>query len=367
MNELIKETEKCVSCENCRLICPTYLISGNDLEIPFNRLRIAKKVFENSKLNDQEYMSIYSCTKCGICDMCCSSEINISEIIGKAREALFQQNYELLPGHQQLRNGIITRKNSVKGDPEHLLDYLPENFQYNKDSDTLFYAGCLSGYFIKNIARSSVIVLKKLGIEFNIIADEICCGSPLVAIGDVESAEKIFKENLEIFRKNNIKQLIVPCSGCYRSFQKLYPEIIGETIPVRHIVEVIAEALNNKNLKIEKVDTRVIYHDPCHLGREFDMYDPPRKVLKSFTKNLVEFDNTKQNTDCCGANSAVRAAFKDLSVKIALKRVREASQKADILVTTCPFCVFNLNYAVRKNDVNIKVQYLTEFLADILS
>jgi Fe-S oxidoreductase len=367
MKKYIEEIEKCIDCKICDDLCPTYKNTGNELEIPRNRLKIAEKVFKGEKITEEEFNSIYSCTKCEACDKYCSSEIKISRIIGKAREELFKQGYDLLPGHQGLRNGILERKNSTKGDPEHLLDYLPEGFVNNPDATRLYYAGCLSGYFLKSIGTSSVKILDKIGDPFKVIKDEICCGSPLVDLGDIENARKFFEENLEIFKKNNVESLIVSCSGCYRSFVEFYPEILGRTIAIKHIVDVIDEAIDKGKIKFKKTDKRVIYHDPCHLGREFQIYDSPRNVLEAALKDkLVEFNRTRDETDCCGADSAVRAGFKNLAVKVALQRVNEAVEKADILVTACPFCVFNLNYAVRKNEKPIKVQFITEFLEDLI-
>lgn len=366
MNKYIEEIEKCIECKICDDVCPTYLATNNELEIPRNRLKIAVKIFNEEKISDAEYKSIYSCTKCEMCDLNCSSEISISKIIGKARESLFSQGYELLPGHKNLRDGILKRKNSTKGDPKHLLDYLPDNFEYDKDSTTLYYAGCLSGYFLKSISTTSVRILNKIGTSFKVMKDEICCGSPLVDLGDIESAKRFFKENLEIFEKNNVKELIVSCSGCYRSFVEFYPEIIGKTIPITHIVDIIADAIKQNKIQFKKTDKKVIYHDPCHLGREFQIYDSPRQILEAATKNLVEFEKHHDEATCCGADSTARAGSKDMAVKVALKRVDKAVEKADILVTACPFCVFNLNYARRKNDRNIKVQYITEFLNDLL-
>lgn len=366
INNHLEESNKCIDCKTCELSCPIYASTGKEIDTPHSRLRIAKKIFQNEKITAEEFQSIYNCPKCEKCEVTCSSEIKISKIVGKAREALFKQGYELLPGHQGLRNGILQRKNSVKGDPSQLLDYLPEHFESDESASTIFYAGCLPGYFLKDIARSSVKILDKIGTSFKILKDEICCGSPLMDLGDVESARKFFEKNLEIFERNRVKELIVACSGCYRSFTEFYPEVIGKTINVKHIVDVIAKALKEGKIKFEKLNSKVIYHDPCHLSREFGKYESPRKILKAATEEVTEFLNTRQAADCCGANSAVRAGFKDLSVKIALKRVDKAIAKAEILTTSCPFCTFNLNYACRKNNRDIEIKYITEFLLNAL-
>ncbi len=365
MNNYLEEINRCIECKQCESSCPIYLSTGKQVDTPHCRLQIAKKIFHAENLSPEEFQSIYNCPKCEKCQNTCSSEIEIVKIVGMAREELFKQGYKLLPEHQGLRNGILERKNSVKGDPAKLLEYLPEHFEFDEGTKTLYFAGCLSGYFLKSIANSSVRILQKIGIPFKVIKDEICCGSPLMDLGDKEGAKDLFNENLVIFKDHDIEELIVSCSGCYRCFTKFYPEVVGESVKVRHIVDVIAEALKKGKIKFNQLNTKVIYHDPCHLSREFGKYESPREILKS-TCELIEFLNNRQDADCCGANSAVRAGFRDLSVQVALRRIDQAIDKADILITSCPFCTFNLNYACKKNNREIQIRYMTEFLLNAL-
>ncbi|MHA1427633.1 MAG: (Fe-S)-binding protein [Candidatus Helarchaeota archaeon] len=365
INDYLEEIDKCIDCHTCALSCPVYATTQKELDTPYTRIQIAKKIFNQESISEEEFQSIYNCPKCEKCQISCPSEIRIVGIISKAREELFKQGYELLPSHQGLRNGILQRKNSVKGDPAHLLDYLPENFESDETSSTFYYAGCLPGYFMKDIANSSVKILQKIRIPFKVMKDEICCGSPLMDLGDVESAKQFFLENLELFEKHGVEELIVSCSGCYRSFMEFYPKVIGKSIKVRHIVDVIAEAIRDGKIQFKHSDQKVIYHDPCHLSREFGKYKAPRDVLKA-AADLVEFLNNRQAADCCGADSAVRAGFKELSVQIALRRVDKAIERADILVTSCPFCTFNLNYACRKNNRNLEILYLTNYLVNAI-
>jgi Fe-S oxidoreductase len=365
IKNVLEEIDKCIDCRTCAMSCPVYASTQRELDTPYNRLLTAKKILNREKVTEEEFQSIYNCPKCEKCQVSCTSELNIVEIVSKAREELVKQGYELLPGHQGLRNGILERKNSVKGDPARLLDYLPEDFKSNEDATTIYYAGCLPGYFLKDIGNSSVQILQKIGIPFKVLKNEICCGSPLMDLGDVENAKRFFLENLELFEKNGVEELIVSCSGCYRSFKEFYPKVIGKSIKVRHIVDVIAEALRDGKIQFKHMDQKVIYHDPCHLSREFGKYAAPREILKA-AANLVEFMNNREAADCCGADSAVRAGFKDLSVQVALRRVDQAVGRAEVLTTSCPFCTFNLNYAKRKNNRDIEVQYITTYLLNAL-
>ena len=98
----------------------------------------------------------------------------------------------------------------------------------------------------------------------------------------------------------------------------------------------------------------VTYHDPCHLGRYCNVYDPPRELIKKIPGvTFKEMSTKKDGALCCGGGGGVRAAFPDLSKRIAAKRVKQA-EFADLLITTCPFCVNNLKMG--KDDIGSKVE-----------
>ena len=64
---------------------------------------------------------------------------------------------------------------------------------------------------------------------------------------------------------------------------------------------------------------------------------------------LVEMPRNRMGSRCCGAGGGYKSAFNDLAVNIAAERVKEAvATGAEILVTTCPFCVVNLQAGAKQ-------------------
>ena len=61
----------------------------------------------------------------------------------------------------------------------------------------------------------------------------------------------------------------------------------------------------------------------------------------------------------------MRSAYPDLSSKIAAKRVDEA-QFADLLVTSCPFCVNNLNVGKQANGSKVDIIDLVELIESLM-
>lgn len=356
--------DSCIECEQCVEICPTYAETGDDLLNPISRLGISRKVFEGKEVSQEEIESLYSCLCCERCDKVCPYEIPVSEIVDMAKKELVKRGLGPLEAHERIIGGIMEKGNSVNRDPETRLEWMPEAY-VEKDSDTLLYLGCLASYFVKDSASSAYQVLKKAGVDFRVIKDEGCCGTYLYESGRVDLAEKKFRENAEKFKKLGIKRIITPCAGCYRCFKNYYPVILGKVdFEVNHIVEVLYDLLKKGQLKLEKVERELTYHDPCHLGRAEGIYDEPRELLKACGTNILELENNRENASCCGAGSGVRSAFRDLSLEIAARILD--SMKNDTLVTPCAFCAFNFNYTSRKKDKGKRIMHITDVILDSL-
>ncbi|MCK4282215.1 MAG: (Fe-S)-binding protein, partial [Candidatus Lokiarchaeota archaeon] len=203
-----------------------------------------------------------------------------------------------------------------------------------------------------------------------VIEDEWCCGSIAIRIGDIESVKPNIEHNLEQIKKTGAKKVFVACAGCYRTLKKDWPEIFGQDLPfeVVNVTEVLLDLINDGSLKIPEKDIeaiKVAYHDPCHLGRHMDFYEPPREVIvKIPNTEMIELRRNRNNAWCCGAGGGVKSQFPELALDIAKDRIDEAVESGiDILLTECPFCVGNLADSVKKEKTNMKVLDIIDYIA----
>jgi Fe-S oxidoreductase len=75
--------------------------------------------------------------------------------------------------------------------------------------------------------------------------------------------------------------------------------------------------------------------------------------------------HVRMDSRCCGAGGGYKSAFNDMAVNIAAERVKEAVETgADILATSCPFCVVNLQQGAKKIGAKIKVMDISEMLLE---
>lgn len=214
----------------------------------------------------------------------------------------------------------------------------------------LYFRGCTAREKLPNIQKATEALLKKADVDYHILDDEKCCGSVLLRTGFEDEARSQIEKNTEILKGERI---LTSCAGCYKTLKDDY-----EGLDVVHISQLLDELIKEGKLNFSKKDLQVTYHDSCHLGRHSNVFDEPRDVIGSLA-NLVEMENIKEDSLCCGAGGGVKSAYPEIASQMADLRIRQALKTdCEILVTPCPFCKLNL-----END-DLEVLDLTEFLVE---
>jgi heterodisulfide reductase subunit D len=151
-------------------------------------------------------------------------------------------------------------------------------------------------------------------------------------------------------------------------FKKYYPQWLKRALPfeVLHVTEFLERLQEQGKLKLDaRSDPKTAtYHDPCHLGRGQDIYEAPRRILRSIKGiQFSELSRVRKNSFCCGAGGLVPTGFPSLSDELAHQRVSEMEATgADLLVSSCPACKENLKIAAKGIKKGAEVLDITELV-----
>jgi Fe-S oxidoreductase len=331
---------------------------------------------------------VYQCPECGSCTEVCHMTQNEHIILPtcnwidhvKVWEALRKDLVEAglapLERHSDLVEYLNsdTMKNPYGEDKEKKFEWINQFPEIKEAGDLMFFGGCTMPLRQVSTLKNMITILRAAGKDIAVSRDEWCCRSIALRIGYEKSVSEIIKHNIETFKSKGAKVLFTACAGCYRTWKKDYPKLIGYELPfeVKHITEILIELLRNNKIAFnsengEKI--KVTYHDPCHLGRHMNLYNVPRDVIKKIPGiELVEMKRNRKNAWCCGAGGGVKSQFSDLAIKISVERIQEAIETgASVLLTSCPFCIGNLNDALKQMDQQIqekiKVVDIIDFIA----
>ncbi|MFX0174950.1 MAG: (Fe-S)-binding protein [Candidatus Hodarchaeota archaeon] len=375
MNEiqLLTEIESCIDCKTCMDYCDTFIVTQDDLKSPNGRLKITKKVFKNESITEEEKIGLYTCTLCGICDRFCTENINISDLIHSSKIKLVNQNEAPLEIHNKIIKNIIEKDNSVNGNPEERLDWIPNSFREqelyeSKESDTLLFLGCMSSFRVKESASSSYKLLKAGNFDFKILEKEPCCGEYVYSAGNLELAKQIFEENFKLFKEIGVKNILVTCGGCLYAFNNIYPKYVSDwNINVKHIIQIVNILTKDGKLQFNNLNNNITYHDSCRMGRKLKnlkIFEEPRELLKMINTKVEELNENREYTPCCGAGSGIRGVDSSISIKIGSKIFQELKTKD--IITSCPLCVFNYRYVNYKTQSEKTCRYITDYLLEAL-
>ena len=122
--------------------------------------------------------------------------------------------------------------------------------------------------------------------------------------------------------------------------------------PVEHISQVIAQEVKAGTIRfnpLENEDSVYTYHDPCYLGRHNQIYDDPRDVLDAIPGlKRVEMSRTRDRSFCCGGGGLMLFYEPKEDQRMGVKRVQMAAEAgANVMVTACPFCMVNIEDAIK--------------------
>ena len=300
--------------------------------------------------------------QCSVC-LACTQQCQIPEIHNYAgewlmamREKAVQKGLGPMPEQKKYTDHITIEYNPYMEQHENRTNWIPSNIKQSQDAKLAYFVGCTTSYREQNIAINTAEILNSLQVDFKILKEEHCCGSPVYMTGQTEKAKQIAETNVDIFKNEGIEKIITSCAGCYRTLKETYPKKFGldHGIEILHLPEFILEKLNNNEVKFNNnVNMNITYHDPCHIGRHMGVYEPPREVLKNIPGiNVIEMPRNKQNAWCCGSGGGVRSAFKDLSSFAANERIEEAKETtAEAIVSCCPFCLNQFKSNIKNDEI----------------
>jgi Fe-S oxidoreductase/nitrate reductase gamma subunit len=365
------DLDTCVSCGRCEEVCPAYM-ADKEYFTPRQLIARLKDTLSDAaargnggkadaaeisdivgKAFDEEF--IWHCRTCAACVEVCPALIDHVDTLMELR-----RNEVLIQGRIPEEAGRALRLFETNGNPFALqsdrVDWVNQLkvrvVGPGEKVDVLYWVGCLVTFDPQKhkIATDLCRLMEKCGIDFGVLGgDEKCCGDPARVLGQEMLFQQAAKEQVELLKQREFKVLLTGCPHCYNVLKHEYRQF-GGNFNVVHHSEYIRELLSRGALKPQHGTAgKLVYHDPCYLGRYQEIYDPPREMLRSIPgARLSEMKNYREKSLCCGAGGG--HYFMDLKrgERINNLRVKQAhAAGADTIVTGCGFCLHMLQDSVK--------------------
>lgn len=194
--------------------------------------------------------------------------------------------------------------------------------------------------------------------------DEPYSGVLLYDLGLDEYVEDHIKTVYSLLKGHKVKKVIGVDPHTTFMLKEVYPKYIDNyDIEVKHYLEILAE--NNealRNVCKKGFEKECVIHDPCYMTRNLGIIAQARGVSASLGITLLEPENTKLDTACCGG--PIEYAFREMSEEVSRTRIQELGRVSKNIVVTCPICLINLRKYER--EMGIRVWDMGELLCAAL-
>jgi len=394
----------CVHCGLCLQDCPTYVETGREISSPRGRVYLMRGAAEGrfspaGVLADEAEL----CLGCRACETACPSGVRYGAMLEQTRRELSRAGLrggparrferfalrELLPHRRRLAFliDVIALVEFLRVD-RLLLPLLPSAL---RDARALapriparaeraplpgivpaegerrgrvgFLIGCVMPQLLGAVNAATVRVLSRNGFDVIIPHQQGCCGALHAHAGDMDYAERLARNNLQVFTSAGVDAVVTNSAGCGAAMREAgswLPEI-GE--PLAALTRDISEFLDAVGLRAPpgRVDARVCYDDPCHLLHAQRVGAAPRNLLERIPGlTLIAHEHPEA---CCGAAGTYNLSEPRMA-RAVLARKLEALRAAgpDIIATGNPGCILQLRAGALRAGLRARVAHPVELL-----
>ncbi len=388
------DLDACTRCGRCQDNCPAYL-SGKPLSpkqlIQNLKTRLIQKqtpLFGKRKDGSDPEGSaligevvtedeLWFCTTCRACQEACPVFVeHIDKIIDMRRHLVLEQA-KLPDTAEGILRCIETRGHSCRGTTATRTDWTAglgvKVLAEDSNVDVLYWVGCAAALEDRNmkVAIALARLLTAAGVNFGILGvEETCCGEPARRMGNEYLFQIQAQRNIEILKNYQVKRIVTACPHCFNTIKSEYPQFGGD-FEVIHHTEFIAQLLKEGRLKLSGgINQTITYHDSCYLGRYNDIYEPPRKILRSIPQaNMVEMKRNRAKSFCCGGGGGRFWMEERVGKRMNEMRTEEVMETAaEVVATACPYCLqmFEDGIKSKGKEESLKAMDVAELVATLL-
>ena len=313
---LVDEIRKCVHCGFCNSVCPTYQLTGNELQGPRGRIYLVKGLLERDDTNETLEDSLNKCLTCRACEPACPSGVQYGKIAEEAR-FLIHKRPGRRPFLQKLLLDIVP--NPIKFKKLYRLGrwfraLLPSKFfrealtrklpppskiSGNNQGNVILLQGCVQQVLTPEVVKHLTALLRSRDISFRLIPREHCCGSLHLHLGDQENAQKQMRANVSHVQIEAEDTIVSSASGCgvtLKEYSRYLPD--ADANDFARVVLDVSEYLANFEFNKAHSAKRVAFQSPCTLQHGQKIRGVIEEIL---TRTGYEVLPIRAAGQCCGS------------------------------------------------------------------
>jgi glycolate oxidase iron-sulfur subunit len=343
----VAESEKilrtCVHCGFCLATCPTYLLTGDELDGPRGRIYLVKDMLEaGTPASATVARHIDRCLSCLSCMTTCPSGVNYMHLVDHARRHIEETYVRPLPDRllRRLLGAVLPfpgrfrlslhlarlarpfaallpgrLKTLIALAPLHVppasqVDR-PQIFpaEGHRRARVALLSGCAQQVLKPEINAATIRLLTRHGVEVVVSPGMGCCGSLTHHLGREGSALAFARANIDAWCREidgaGLDAIIANASGCgttlkdYGFMLRQDPAWSAKASKVAALARDVTEMMAEIGLAPKATPAmRVAYHSACSMQHGQKLHRPPRDLLEAAGFEVAEIPEAHL---CCGS------------------------------------------------------------------
>jgi len=379
---------KCVHCGFCNATCPTYQLTGDELDGPRGRIYLIKQVLEGARPGRHTQTHLDRCLTCRNCESTCPSGVDYGQLVDIGRKLVSEQARRTPADSLRrfaLRKLFLTRtlfnaaiaaaqlarpllppslKHKVPARPDRRLKW-PEA---EHDRKIILLQGCVQPALQPNIDRAAAIVLDRIGIKTLRVPESGCCGAISHHMDAFDEARKTMRTNIDNWwphiESRQVEAIISTATGCGVTIRE-YGHMLADDDDYRDKAEKVSslskdlsEIVDAESLAAASSATamnRVAFHPPCTLQHGQRVRGRVEAILQASGMELVPFDESHL---CCGSAGTYSILQKSMADRLRDRKLENIHLgKPDMIATANIGCLLHL-----QSGTDIPVRHWIELL-----
>jgi len=354
-NEILRS---CVHCGFCNATCPTYQLSGDELDGPRGRIYLIKELFEGSQGPERVTQHLARCLTCRACETTCPSGVAYGELVDIARVQLGPHREGMNGVMRRLLGWLVPYASRLRllsqiGHyvkfllPKPLAAQVPKSVTKGLTKNTtgakqvLLLQGCVQQVATGGVNETLQSLLSQLDVGVITAPSEGCCGSLNLHLGDEEKTLEAARNNVDAFSAllDQVDAIISTASGCgvtVKDYGRLLaddPIYADRAARVAAATVDVSEYLTNfaSRLTLRFPGKRIAWHPPCSLQHGQQIEGSVEALLQDAGYELLPVMDAHL---CCGSAGTYSVLQPQWSAQLRDHKLQALHQHQPDLIAT---------------------------------
>ena len=406
------EASKCNKCGFCQVACPIYKVTGRESRTARAHNEHLRAIAKGEvELTRDMKGTIFECLLCRACVANCFAAAATDEVVIACRAQYIQRFGQPLVQRLMLRHvlkshartaayiklpmlgkrwglsGLANRLGVLRwfgkriAQAESLMDQVPKQALRKQlravelpkpehpKARVGYFVGCGYNFALPEVGMAALRAMVHMGYRVDVLGN-CCCGLPAYVYGDIEGAKTLANSNLTSICPRDYDFIVTECATCV-SFLRSYGPLCNTQAAAdladrtMEFSELLAQTVTQEHPIKSHVKATVTYHDPCHMSRHQELTQPPRAILKAIAPD--GYFELNEADWCCGSAGTYNIMHYEQSMAVLDRKMANVKATgADILATSCPACMIQLQHGARRAGLDIRVMHVAQLLLQAL-